>query len=292
MMQVEAVHKSIDGKLILQGASFTIEPGRIIGLVGRNGTGKTTLMRTMSGIYNSDQGRVLYEGMDIHRYPAIKQNIVFTPDTPIALEMYTIRDCAKWYSLIYPSFDSLYFTEAMKRFNLSTNKRISTLSKGTKLLVSTILGLSTKARLLLFDEPTNGLDYISKSQLLSFIVESLQPESAIVISSHMLNELDRIADKVILLQNGQTDKTVDVEQLRLKMKKLQLVFSDPEPPAALSTEGVFVLRQEGRVFTVILESEVALAAVKQANPLLIDELPLLVEDWFAWKSGGGDNVEK
>lgn len=169
MMQVQAVHKRIDGQCILNGINFTLEPGRIVGLVGRNGTGKTTLMRAMAGVYYLDEGQVLYEGKDIHKYPAVKENIVFIPDEATALDAYTIQDCAKWYQLIYPHFSLSYFTENMKYFELPTNKRISHLSKGTKLLVSTMLGLATKAKLLLLDEPTNGLDIVVKKKLLQLL---------------------------------------------------------------------------------------------------------------------------
>lgn len=286
MMQVEAIHKAIDGRPILRGISFTIEPGRIMGLVGRNGTGKTTLMRTLVGIYDPDQGSVAFEGMDIHKYPELKRDVVFVPDAPVALEAYTIRECAAWYGQIYPNFDLFYFTEAMERFKLPMNKRVRTLSKGMKMLFSTALGLSTKARLILFDEPTNGVDAVAKKQLLSLIVESLREDSSILISSHMLNELDRIADTVVLLRDGRTDETWDLEQLRQHMKKLQVVFTATEPPAWLAREDVFVLQQVGRVYTVMLESDEAFTALKLEEPMLIDELPLSLEDWFMWKSGG------
>ncbi|WII38109.1 ABC transporter ATP-binding protein [Paenibacillus thiaminolyticus] len=290
MMQVEAVHKSIEGKPILRGVSFAIEPGRIVGLVGRNGTGKTTLMRTMVGIYSPDQGRVAFDGISVHRYPELKRDIVFVPDAPTALESYTIRECASWYAQIYPNFDLFYFTEAMENFKLPLNKRVRSLSKGMKMLFSTALGLATKARLILFDEPTNGIDAIAKKQMLSLIVGSLDEESSILISSHMLHELDRIADTVVLLREGRTEEVWELEQLRQQIKKLQIVFGKPEPPAWLYEPDVFVLQQVGRVYTVIVESEAALEALKREEPMLIDELPLSLEDWFTWKSGGDGGV--
>lgn len=102
----------------------------------------------------------------------------------------------------------------------------------------------------------------------------------------MLNELDRIADKVILLQQGRTDKVVDIHHLRRKVKKLQIAFSAAESTASLATEGIFILQQVGRVYTVIVQSEAALISLQQAKPLFIDEMPLLLEDWFIWQAGG------
>lgn len=289
MMQVTDVHKAIDGKSILRGASFAIEPGKITGLVGRNGAGKTTLLRTLVGIYDPDHGSVSFHGNDIHKHTACKQDIVFVPDAPTALEMYTIRECAAWYGMIYPNFDLFFFTSAMERFKLPMNKKVRTLSKGMKMLFGTALGLATKAKLILFDEPTNGVDAVAKKQLLSLIVNSLEEHNSIVISSHMLSELDRIADSVVLLQEGRTDDIWELEHLRERMKKLQVVFNGDKPPMWLHREDVFVLQQVGRVHTVILEADEAMAALQELNPLLVDELPLTLEDWFIGKAGGNDD---
>ncbi|MBG9735880.1 ATP-binding cassette domain-containing protein [Paenibacillus alvei] len=289
MMQVTDVHKAIDGKAILRGASFTIEPGKITGLVGRNGAGKTTLLRTLVGIYDPDHGSVLFHGTDIHKHAACKQEVVFVPDAPTALEMYTIRECAAWYGMIYPNFDLFFFTSAMERFKLPMNKRVRTLSKGMKMLFSTALGLATKAKLILFDEPTNGVDAVAKKQLLSLIVNSLDEHNSIVISSHMLGELDRMADTVVLLQEGRTDDIWELEHLRERMKKLQVVFNGDKPPMWLHRADVFVLQQVGRVNTVILETDEAMAALQELNPLLVDELPLTLEDWFIGKAGDNDD---
>ncbi|OBY81385.1 ABC transporter ATP-binding protein [Paenibacillus sp. KS1] len=291
MMRVTDVHKAIDGKPILRGVSFTIEPGKIIGLVGRNGEGKTTLLRTLVGVYDPDQGSVSYDSKDIHTHThaACKQDVVFVPDAPTALEMYTIRECAAWYGMIYPKFDLFFFTSAMERFKLPMHKRVRTLSKGMKMLFSTALGLATKAGLILFDEPTNGVDAVAKKQLLSLIVDSLHENNSIVISSHMLSELDRIADSVVLLRDGRTDDIWELELLREQMKKLQVVFNGDKSPMWLHREDVFVLQQVGRVYTVILESNEAMAELQEMKPLLVDELPLTLEDWFIGKAGGNDD---
>ncbi|WP_028544680.1 ATP-binding cassette domain-containing protein [Paenibacillus taiwanensis] len=290
MLRIESVHKKIDDKQVLSGVSLCIQPGTIIGLIGRNGTGKTTLMRTIVGIYDPDQGQVMIDDINVHKRAQSKKDVVFIPDSPVALEGYTLQQCAQLFGRIYPNFDGFFFLEAMERFQLPVGKPVRSLSKGMKMLFSTALGLATRARVIMLDEPTNGVDAVAKKHLLALIMESVTPDSAILISSHMLHELDRIADTVVLLRDGRTDEQWTLEDLRSQVRKLQVVFAEQEPPAWLQQEQVHVLQQVGRVFTVLIESEQLYGTLRQQDTLLIEELPLTLEDWFSWKSGGDGDV--
>ncbi|MBR2569341.1 MAG: ABC transporter ATP-binding protein, partial [Paenibacillus sp.] len=252
MLRIDKLHKQIDGRAVLQGASFELRPGTITGLIGRNGTGKTTLMRLLTGIYDPDRGQVTLDGVDIHRQANVKRDIVFVPDAPTALEGYTLKQCGQLYGKIYPSFDRLYFEDIIGRFKLPLNKSVRSLSKGMKMLFSTALGLATRARVILLDEPTNGVDAVAKKQLLALIMESVTPESCILISSHMLSELDRIADSIILLRDGRTEEQWLLEELRMQVRKLQIVFNEGASMDWLSQNEVHVLQQIGRVYTVLL----------------------------------------
>lgn len=290
MLRMEQIHKMIDRKAVLNGVSFEMQPGTITGLIGRNGTGKTTLLRAMVGIYNPDQGEVLLNGKDVHRHAELKRDIVFVPDAPTALEGYTIKRCAELYAKIYPTFDRDYFDDTIVRFQLPANRSVRNLSKGMKMLFSTALGLATRAQVILLDEPTNGVDAVAKKQLLTLIMEAVTPERCILISSHMLNELDRIADSIVLLRDGRTEEQWYLEELRGKVRKLQIVFASAEQPAWLSQPGVHILQQTGRMHTVLIESEELYEALQQEQTLLVDELAISLEDWFVWKSGGDGDV--
>lgn len=290
VLRIDTLHKQIDGRAVLQGASFELRPGTITGLIGRNGTGKTTLMRLLTGIYDPDRGQVTLDGVDIHRQANVKRNIVFVPDAPTALEGYTLKQCGQLYGKIYPSFDRLYFEDIIGRFKLPLNKSVRSLSKGMKMLFSTALGLATRARVILLDEPTNGVDAVAKKQLLALIMESVTPESCILISSHMLSELDRIADSIILLRDGRTEEQWLLEELRMQVRKLQIVFNEGASMDWLSQNEVHVLQQIGRVYTVLLESDTLYSSLMKQDMLLVDELALALEDWFSWKSGGDGDV--
>lgn len=290
MLRIEQVHKMIDRKAVLDGVSFEIKSGTITGLIGRNGTGKTTLLRTMAGIYTPNQGRVLWKDADVHRHAELKRDIVFVPDAPTALESYTIKRCAELYAKIYPTFDRDYFNESIERFKLPADRTVRNLSKGMKMLFSTALGLATCAQMILLDEPTNGVDAVAKKQLLTLIMEAVTPERCILISSHMLQELDRIADSIVLLRDGRTEQQWSLDELRSKVRKLQVVFATAEQSAWLSHPGVHILQQTGRMHTVLIESEELYEALQQEPTLLVDELAISLEDWFVWKSGGDGDV--
>lgn len=290
MLQIEQVYKQIDRREILTGVSFAIKPGTITGLIGRNGTGKTTLLRTLIGAYKPDQGRVLWNGMDIHQQAELKQDIVYVPDAPTALEGYKVKQCAALYAQIYPNFNFDYFNEMITRLQLPADRKVRNLSKGMQMLFSTVLGLATGAQVVLLDEPTNGVDAVAKKQLLTLIMESVTPERCILISSHMLHELDRIADSIVLLRDGRTEQQWSLDELRSKVRKLQIVFATAELPAWLVHPSVHILQQTGRIHTVLLESDEWYEALQQEQTLLVDELAVSLEDWFVWKSGGDGDV--
>ncbi|WP_128894971.1 ABC transporter ATP-binding protein [Longirhabdus pacifica] len=293
MLEVQKLTKTIHNKSVFEDISFSIEPGQIIGLVGRNGAGKTTLLKSMVGIFNPQSGDVKFEGVSVYDNPSIKKHIVFVPDSPEALKSYTVKEIVKLYNDIYPQFDERYFYELLQRFSLSTNVKIGNYSKGMKALFALVLAFSTKAKLIILDEPTDGLDVIVKKKIIQYIVEEVaEKQTSILVSSHRLDEIEFIADKVLMMKQGKLDSQTELMDMKSHYKKVQVVFKKELPPSLQNANGIDVLNQTGRVYTLLLSGKLEKAneMIQSEQPLLFEELPMTLEDVFVSKLGGDGDV--
>lgn len=293
MIEVERLSKQIDGANVLDGVSFSLPKGTITGLIGRNGAGKTTLLRSMVGILLPDAGDVRYDGKSVYTYPQVKENLLFIPDSKQVLQGYSAKQIARLYKMIYPNFAEQYLWDGMKRFKLPVDKKIRNFSKGMKALFSLLLAFATRAEGILLDEPTDGLDPIIKRQWLQMMVEEVAEQQHIVlISSHRLDELESICDRVMILKDGVIDSVTELSEVKGRYHKLQVVYETTMPETLLRLPGIYLLANTGRIYTLLIEGNVekTLNQIKETQPLLIDELPLSLEDLFMAKLGGEELV--
>lgn len=293
MLTVRGLSKSIDQQEVLRGVEFTLQQGQVVGVVGRNGAGKTTLFKTIAGVLIPDAGTVEYEGKSIYSYPNTKQHVIFVPDSPEALFSYTPVESAKLYAEIYPAFDRDYFMNTLIRLELPLNRKIRQFSKGMRMMFSTVLGLSTKARFILLDEPTNGIDAIAKKQVMTLLIEAADEGQTLVISSHLLGELERIADTILIMKDGAIETHNMGDSDNGAIVKYQIVFQGDNHAKWLASTNVLVLENVGRVYTVLIDGKGnanALEELSLLNPLLMEQLPMKLEDLFVWKLGGNNHV--
>ncbi|HDR4904283.1 TPA: ABC transporter ATP-binding protein [Bacillus cereus] len=282
MLKVTSLKKTIDNQTILDDVSFTLQRGSIIGLLGRNGAGKTTLLRTMVGILDPDEGTVTYEDIDIHKNPETKQKIVYVPDSTNMLNGYTVKEIVKFYKSVYTAFDEPYFYELLEHFNLP-NKRIRSYSKGMKALLAIILAVSTKAEYIILDEPTNGLDPIVKRKILQFLVgEVAEKEITIFISTHHLDEVEQIADTIIILKGRTISSITSLDDAKSRFAKIQVAYERSLPQKLENLSNIKILNQTGKVYTILIEGNVATTLEKfyKEQPILIEELTMSLEDVF------------
>ncbi|WP_027094447.1 ATP-binding cassette domain-containing protein [Cohnella thermotolerans] len=291
MLTVRNLHKSIDRRPVLREVGFTLAPGQVAGLIGRNGAGKTTLLKTMAGVMTPDLGTVEYEGRSIHRDMSAKENVVFVPDHIEPWHGYTPYGCADFYSRIYPRFDMNDFKRTLDRFGLPLGRNVRLFSKGMKMMFATALGLATKAPYVLLDEPTNGVDPIAKKQVLSLLMEAASEGTALLISSHLLEELERMTDTILLLKDGSVEAYTSEDVGGGRVIKLQVAFAGEPPADWLASPEVRVLDHIGRVYTLLVGTEgegSAYEELRRLNPLLMEPLPVKLEDLYLWKLDGGD----
>ncbi|MCH5464983.1 ATP-binding cassette domain-containing protein [Levilactobacillus tujiorum] len=281
-LQVTGLSKEIDGRQIIQDINFEWAPGEIIGLVGRNGVGKTTLFRTMMNHYVAEAGHVVVDGDDLQRVPVRQQQLFFIDTQYNFLGAYRLWELPRFFGAVYPQFDEQRFTVLINQFKINANSQYRRLSKGMRALVNLILALTSNATYILLDEPFDGLDVIVRENIATMVIDEIaDQQKGFLISSHDLNELDGLSDRVLLLKDSQLVHDYNLEEIRARAKKIQLVLRDKEIPAVLKQNSQLI-RVSGRVLVVVIpqytpEVDQELKALK---PVLFEELPLTLEDLF------------
>lgn len=291
MLTVRNLSKTIEEQKVLDDISFTIGKGSIVGLVGRNGVGKTTLLRSLVGILDPEQGEILYEEENIALKPEVKRSIAYVPDSTATFNGYSVKELIRLYKAIYPEFQEELFYNHMKEFKLPTNRKVRSFSKGMKALMFIILAISTKAKLIILDEPTNGLDAIIKRQVLQLLIgEVSENDLSILISSHHLDELEKIADTIMMMKDGKIETIITMDNVKEHYKKVQVVFKGQFPEPLLELKNIERISHIGRVHTILIkgDTEKTLQQFDVFKPLLVEELPMTLEDMFISALGGDD----
>ncbi|MDO3411828.1 ABC transporter ATP-binding protein [Saccharibacillus sp. CPCC 101409] len=201
------------GSFELQGIDFSVRQGFITGLIGPNGSGKSTLIRMMMQMVRPDSGSIELFGHRLAGESAqLRERIGYVSDENYFYDHLTIKRMKKILSPFYGSWDEEKFRGYLERFELSENKKIKELSKGMKMKFSLAVALSHSADLLIMDEPTAGLDPVFRRELLDLLTEEIQDDTrSILFSSHITNDLDRIADYIVFVNKGRLvfDETKD-----------------------------------------------------------------------------------
>ena len=182
--------------------SITFDEGKIIGLLGKNGTGKSTLLYLLCGLLHAQKGEVLFKNKNVkERNPETLQDIFIVPEE-FSMPDTTLNKYIKLLSPFYPNFSYDDMKSTMDKFELDMNLNLKELSMGMKKKVFMCFALATNTSLLLMDEPTNGLDIPSKSQFRKVIASSMSDNRSIIISTHQVKDIDILLDKVVVLDNN------------------------------------------------------------------------------------------
>lgn len=233
MIEVVDLVKQYEGTLAVQGLSFTVPAGEVVGLVGPNGAGKTTTMRCITGILQPTQGSVRVAGHDIVQQPVMaKQQLAFIPDDPQLFDYLTIREHLLFFGRVFNVPDVVERSaDLLEQFELTGKEDMlpGQLSRGMKQKVAIACGLIHRPKAVLFDEPLTGLDPVAIRRIKQTIRQLAADGSAVIISSHLLGLVEEIATSLLLLQDGKKVLHGSIAEVRasapdLKDGNLESIF--------------------------------------------------------------------
>ena len=214
LLEVSHLTKKYGKKTVLNDVSFSIDSGRIIGVLGRNASGKTTLFKILTGLSDRSSGEVRILGQEIGL--ETRALVSFMPDSADFVKWSRIRDAKQFYRDFYPDYDEVKFRQLLEWLELKEEQKISSLSKGTKERLQLALALSRNARLYILDEPITGVDPIVRDKILDAIVNFFNEDSSILISTHFITQMERLFDGLLLVKNQQITAYDNPDALREK----------------------------------------------------------------------------
>jgi len=209
LLTCEGLTKHYGAKTALDGVDLHIGFGKIVGLLGPNGSGKTTLIKLANGLLQPDSGSIRIAGMK----PGVESKAIvsYLPDADWLPGWMRVEQLVKMFGDFYKDFDPARANEMLANLELSPKDVLKTLSKGNREKVQLILAMSRNARLYLLDEPIGGVDPAARDYILDTIIRNYDPEAAVILSTHLIADVERILDEVIFVNQGQVlfQSTVD-----------------------------------------------------------------------------------
>lgn len=217
LLEIKNLSKTFDNKKILDNVNLEIEKGRIVGLLGKNGAGKSTLIKLINGLLTADEGGViLFKGKKLGVYS--KERISYLPERTYLDKGMKVSDVIKFFKDFYSNFDEKKAYALLKDLNLDSDVRISKMSKGMQEKLQLILVMSRDADLYILDEPLSGVDPATRDYILDTILSSFKEGSSIIISTHLISDIERILDDVVFIDKGKVVISSSADELRTKEK--------------------------------------------------------------------------
>ncbi|SCL90546.1 ABC transporter ATP-binding protein [Sporanaerobacter sp. PP17-6a] len=214
IVKIKGLSKSYFNKKALDNINLDIEEGKIIGILGPNGSGKTTLLKIISGILRQSKGEIFIEGQKPGPYT--KSVVSYLPDRNYLYKWMKIKDAIEFFKDFYKDFDEKRADELLDFMKLDKEMKLTSLSKGMVEKLNLTLVLSRKAKLYVLDEPIAGVDPVARDKILDSIINSYDENSSMIVTTHLVRDIEKIFNRVIFLKSGKIELSGDVEELREK----------------------------------------------------------------------------
>lgn len=212
LLECQNLSKQYNDKIVLNNINLTIPHNKIIGLLGRNGAGKSTLIKLWNDLLTPSSGTVLFEDQPIGVNS--KRHISYLPERTYLNRAMQVCDTIKFFTEFYPDFDNAKAEKLVHNLGLNLNESVSHMSKGMQEKLQLVLVMSRKAKLYILDEPLGGIDPAMRDYILDTIISNFADGASLIISTHLIADIERILDQVIFLDDGQITLAADADHLR------------------------------------------------------------------------------
>lgn len=217
ILECENLSKNYGSVKALDNLTLKIESGKIVGLLGPNGHGKTTLIKTLSGLLSKDKGKVLIDGKRIG--VGTKKIVSYLPERSYLSPEMKIKEVVSFFQEFYEDFDAKKADAMLGELSLDKESKLKSLSKGNREKVQLIMVMSRKAKLYLLDEPMGGVDPAARDYILKTIKSNYSEDATVIISTHLIQDVEQILDEVVFLKEGKVMLHSDVDELRMEKEK-------------------------------------------------------------------------
>lgn len=230
LLRVTDLKKSYGSNQVLKGISYEIESGKIVGLLGPNGCGKTSMIKSIVGLINDYEGEILVNG----KAPGVesKKTIAYLPEKNYLPSWMTPKDAISYIGDFYGNFNENKARSMLEKFELPLKQKIKTMSKGQQEKLQLLLVMSRDADLYILDEPLGGVDLVSREFILDTIMKNHAENSTILLSTHLIYDIEKVLDRVLMIKHGRLMINTDVENITADGKTVEdlfrEVFSDAE----------------------------------------------------------------
>lgn len=212
ILRCEQLTKTFGARTALSGVDLSVERGRIVGLLGPNGSGKTTLMKLANGLITPTAGKILVDG----EAPGVRSKtlVSYLPETTYLADWMRTSDILELFRDFYKDFDMERAMTMLKSLGIGLREPLRSMSKGTREKVQLILVMARRASIYLLDEPIGGVDPAAREYILNTIIGNYEPESAVVISTHLISDVEKVLDDVVFINNGTIVLSSTVDEIR------------------------------------------------------------------------------
>ena len=214
LLKIDNLNKKFDDKYILKDINLTISNGKIIGLLGKNGAGKTTLIKMINDLLTPTSGEILIKGNKVG--VETKKIISYLPERSYLNKQMKVKEILKYFADFYENFDMQRAKKLLEDLDLDINQNLSKMSKGMQEKVGLVLVMSREADLYILDEPLGGVDPATRDYILDTILSNFNENASVIISTHLISDIERILDEVIFIDNGSLAIHSNTDELRTK----------------------------------------------------------------------------